>query len=297
MEIQGIIVPVLTPMWADESICEEELRREVDRMIQAGVHGIFPCGTNGEGYILSAEEKLRVIQVCVEQARGRVPVYAGTGCVSTGETVALSQRAEEIGADALSVITPSFAAASQEELVTHYRQVAASVHLPIVLYNIPMRTGNMLQPATVEKLSQVENIRAVKDSSGSFNNILQYIALTRQRKDFSVLSGNDALILWTVLAGGRGGVSGCANVFPRNMVSIYEYAVTGNWTKAQQAQENIRPFRECFRFGNPNTIVKTAARLMGHPVGPCRAPFNQLSAQGMEALERALQTMQEKGID
>lgn len=297
MNIHGIIVPVLTPMREDESIDEEQLRLEVDRLIQAGVHGIFPCGTNGEGYILSADEKLKVIRICVEQARGRVPVYAGTGCVSTRETVSLSRQAEEAGADALSVITPSFAAASQDELITHYRTIASSVRLPIVLYNIPMRTGNALQPSTVEALSRIENIQAVKDSSGSFDNILQYLAVTRWRPDFSVLSGNDALILWTILAGGRGGVAGCANVFPHNMVSIYNKAVSGDLSGARQAQENIRPFRSCFRFGNPNTIVKTAVRLMGRPVGPCRAPFNQLSKQGMAELTDVLKTMREKGID
>lgn len=296
MDIKGIIVPILTPMNEDESINESGLRQEVDRLIQSGVHGIFPCGTNGEGFILSHEEKERVISVCVDQAKGRVPVYAGTGCISTRETVELSLRAQEVGADALSIITPSFAAASQEELKSHYQTIAKSVHLPIVLYNIPMRTGNALQPATVEALSHIENIRAVKDSSGSFDTILQYIAVTRYRSDFSVLSGNDALILWTILAGGRGGVAGCANVFPRNMVSIYEQAVAGNLDQAMHAQENIRPLRACFRFGNPNTIIKMAAGLLGYPVGPCRAPFNQLSPQGLEALKEALHHLRKEGV-
>jgi len=296
MEIRGIIAPILTPMREDESIYEEQLRLEVDWLIRAGMHGIFPCGTNGEGYILSAEEKLRVIRVCVEQAAGRVPVYAGTGCISTRETVELSLRAQEAGADALSIITPSFAVASQDELIVHYREIARQVKLPIVLYNIPSRTGNALHPATVGALSRVENIQAVKDSSGNFDAILQFIATTRWRSDFSVLSGNDALILWTLLAGGRGGVSGCANIFPANMVSIYNWVLAGDLEKARQAQESIRPFRSCFRYGNPNTVVKAAARLMGRLVGPCRAPFNQLSDEGMAVLKETLHALTKKGV-
>lgn len=296
MEIKGIIVPVLTPMHEDESIHEEQLRLEVERMIEAGANGIFPCGTNGEGFILTQEEKLRVIRACVAQSHGRVPVYAGVGCISTQETVALAQQAEEIGADALSVITPFFAAASQEELVTHFRRVAESVHIPLVLYNIPMRTGNALQPETVRRLSDVPNIAGVKDSSGSFDTILQYLAATRERKDFAVLSGNDGLILWTLLAGGKGGVSGCANVFPRTMVAIYERAMAGDWEGAKEAQEAIRPFRACFRYGNPNTIVKYAVNLLGRPVGPCRAPFRQLCDQGVEVLKKTLAEMSREGM-
>ncbi len=296
MDIKGIIVPVVTPMHADETIHEEQLRLEVERLIEAGVHGIFPCGTNGEGYILTREEKLQVIRACVSQCRGRVPVYAGVGCISTRETVALARAAEEAGADALSVITPSFAAASQEELLTHYRRVAESVGIPLVLYNIPKRTGNALLPETVRRLSEVDNIRAVKDSSGAFDNILAYLAAVRGREDFSVLSGSDGLILWTLLAGGQGGVSGCANVFPHTMTAIYERAMAGDIQAAREVQEAIRPFRDCFRYGNPNTVVKQAMNLQGRPVGPCRAPFNQLPEQGMEALRQALAQMRKEGI-
>lgn len=294
-EIQGIIVPILTPMNADESVNEAELRRQIDRLIDAGVSGIFPFGTNGEGYILSEQEKEQVLAVCVEQTAGRVPVYAGTGCISTKDTIRQSRRAKELGADVLSIITPSFAAASQEELYEHYRAVAGAVELPILLYNIPARTGNALAPATVERLSEIDNIVGVKDSSGNFDNMLQYIERTRKR-DFAVLSGNDSLILWTLLAGGKGGVAGCANVFPKNMVAIYRRFMEGDMTGAREAQDAIRPFRDCFRFGNPNTIVKAAVAMLGYPVGKCRAPFNRLSSEGEAAVRKALDMLQAKGV-
>ncbi len=294
-DIKGIIVPILTPMHEDESVNEQELRNQIDRLIDAGVHGIFPFGTNGEGYILSEQEKEQVLAVCIDQVKGRVPVYAGTGCISTRDTIRLSKKAAQMGADVLSIITPSFAAASQNELIEHYRAVADSVELPILLYNIPARTGNALAPATVEKLSAIPNIVGVKDSSGNFDNILQYIERTRD-SGFTVLSGNDSLILWTLLAGGKGGIAGCANVFPHNMVSIYESWKTGDIAAARKAQDAIRPFRNCFRFGNPNTIVKTATAMLGYPVGKCRAPFNGLSAEGVAAVQDALELLAGQGV-
>lgn len=296
-EIKGIIVPILTPMHEDETVNYEELVNQIERLIAAGVHGIFVFGTNGEGYILDEEEKAEIIRVAVKTVNGRVPVYAGTGCVSTRDTIRMSQKAKELGADVLSIITPSFAAASQEELIRHYETVANAVDMPILLYNIPARTGNALAPATVQKLSQVANIVGAKDSSGNFDNILQYIEKTRGGdKPFTVLSGNDSLILWTLLAGGQGAIAGCANVFPHTMVSIYEKFIAGDLEGARKAQDSIRPFRDIFKFGNPNTIVKTAVKELGYPVGLCRAPFNSLSPAGLDALRKALQTCRDNGL-
>ena len=295
IQIKGIIPPILTPMNEDESINTEELRRQVNRQIESGVHGLFPFGTNGEGYILSAEEKELVLKTVVEETNGRVPVYAGTGCIGTKETIKQSLMAKSVGADILSIITPSFAAASQEELYVHYKTVAQEVDLPIVLYNIPARTGNKLLPETVARLSRIDNIVGVKDSSGDFDNMLKYLELTKE-EDFIVLSGNDSLILPCLKSGGVGGIAGCANVYPKTMVSIYEKYVAGDIEGAEQAQESIATFRACFKYGNPNTIVKTAAALLGYPVGRCRAPFNQVPPEGVEALKKVLEENKAKGM-
>lgn len=298
IELKGIISPILTPMHEDESINFEELRNQVDRMIDNGVHGIFPFGTNGEGYILSAEEKRAVLEVVVEQTAGRVPVYAGTGAISTKETIEQSKMAQEVGADVLSIITPSFAAASQEEIYTHYKTVAEAVDLPIVLYNIPARTGNAIAPATVARLAQIDNIIGAKDSSGNFANILGYIEAGKSKTNgkFYTLSGNDQLIIWTLLAGGTGGIAGCANVYPQTMASIYDLFVEGKIDEAKVANESIQTFRNCFKYGNPNTVVKTAAALLGNNVGKCRAPFNQLPEEGIEALKKVLEENKAKGM-
>lgn len=298
IELKGIITPILTPMRDDESVNLDELRNQIERLIEGGVHGIFPFGTNGEGYILSYDEKIDVLKTTIEQVKGRVPVYAGTGCISTKETIQLSKAAQELGADVLSIITPSFALASQKELYDHYAAVAKEVDLPIVLYNIPARTGNKLLPETVEKLARdVDNIIGAKDSSGDWDNLKEYIHRTKNLdKKFFVLSGNDALILPALKEGGTGGIAGCSNVYPHVLSSIYDLFQEGKLEEAQQAQDSIADFRAVFQYGNPNTVVKTAVKLLGYPVGDCRRPFNYLPKEGIDALNAVLAANKEKGM-
>ena len=198
----------------------------------------------------------------------------------------------------MSVIVPYFAAASQDELYDHYKAVAESVKLPVVLYNIPARTGNALAPATVARLAKdIPNIMGAKDSSGNFDNMKQYIELTQDiGKDFSVLSGNDSLILPALMFGGKGGIAGCANVFPHTMVEIYKAFKAGDIERAKKVQDSIRIFRNCFKYGNPNTLVKIAAGLLGDPVGPCRRPFSKITPEGMEALKKTLEQCKANGL-
>ena len=203
--------------------------------------------------------------------------------------------ARDAGADVLSIITPSFAAASQQELYDHYRAVAEAVDIPVVLYNIPARTGNALAPETVARLSRIENIVGAKDSSGNWDNMKAYLDGTRG-SGFAVLFGNDGLILDCLKNGGRGGVAGCANVYPRTMASIYDCFAAGDLEKAQEYQASIASFRACFKYGNPNTVVKTAVALLGYDVGKCRAPFNQLPEEGVAALRQVLRENAEKGM-
>lgn len=290
LEIKGIIPPVVTPMNPDESVNIAELRNQVERQIQGGVHGIFPFGTNGEGYILSLKEKEEILEATIDQVKGRIPVYAGTGCISTRDTVYMSKRAEALGADVLSIITPSFALASQKELYDHYAEVAKAVSIPIVLYNIPARTGNKILPETVAKLAKdVDVILGAKDSSGDRANLLAYIQQTQDLgKAFSVLAGNDGNILFCLENGGKGGIAGRANLWPHTVASIYDYFVAGEQEKAEEAQNAIATLQRVFKYGNPNTIIKKAVNLMGYPVGDCRKPFNYLCEEGIEELKAVL---------
>lgn len=297
--IKGIITPIVTPMNpADESLNIPELRNQIERQIAGGVHGLFPFGTNGEGYILSLKEKEEVLEATIDQVKGRVPVYAGTGCISTRDTVYMSKRAEKMGADVLSIITPSFALASQKELYDHYCEVAKHVNIPIVLYNIPARTGNKLLPETVAKLAKdVDVIMGAKDSSGDLDNLYAYIEQTRDiGKDFSVLAGNDGNILKCLKAGGTGGIAGRANLYPHSLASIYNYFAAGELDKAQEAQDAVATLQRVFKFGNPNTIIKKAVNLLGYPVGDCRKPFNYLCDEGVAELKAVLKENEEKGL-
>lgn len=298
VELKGIITPILTPMNADESVNLTELRNQVERLISGGVHGIFPFGTNGEGYILSENEKVEVLEATIDQVKGRVPVYAGSGLISTKDTIRMSKKAEELGADVLSIITPSFAVASQKELYDHYVEIAKHVDTPIVLYNIPARTGNKLLPETIAKLAKdVDLIVGAKDSSGDWDNLKAYITETRElEKDFYVLSGNDSLILPCLKEGGFGGIAGCSNVYPEVLSSIYNLFIDGKLEEAEVVQQSIASFRAVFKYGNPNTVVKKAVAMLGYPVGDCRRPFNYLCEEGIEALSKVLKENTDKGM-
>lgn len=297
--IKGIIVPIVTPMNKDESINFDELKKNINRLINAGVHGIFPCGTNGEAYILSKEEKIELFKKTVEYVDKRVPVYAGTGCIGTKDTIELSKTAEEIGVDVLSIITPSFAKASQFELYRHYCEIDNAVNTPILLYNIPARTGNALEPETVKKIAEdTKNVIGAKDSSGNWDNLKAYINISKNlNKEFRILSGNDSLILDALIEGGKGAIAGCANVYPKTLVSIYDYFIKEDLEKAKEAQDSIGEFRGVFKYGNPNTITKLGTKLLGNSVGDCRKPFNYLSEEGMQELKRVLKKNKENGME
>ena len=263
------------------------------------MHGIFPFGTNGEGYILNEKEKCEVLEAAIDQVKGRVPVYAGSGCISTQDTIRMSKEAEKLGADVLSIITPSFAVESQKEVYDHYVEVAKHVDTPIVLYNIPARTGNKLLPETVKKLAKdVDLIIGAKDSSGDWDNLKAYITETRELdKKFYVLSGNDSLILPALKEGGVGGIAGCSNVYPHVLSSIYNLFKEGKLEEAEAAQDSIASFRAVFKYGNPNTVVKKAVAMLGYPVGDCRRPFNYLCDEGVEALAKVLKENADKGMN
>lgn len=297
-DIRGIIPPILTPMNEDESLNLEELRRQTERLLVGGVHGLFPFGTNGEGYILSEQEKYQILEVMVDQVKGRVPIYAGTGCISTRDTIRQSVQAEKLGADALSIITPSFGAASQKELYDHYVAVAKHVNIPIILYNIPPRTGNKLLPETVRDLIRdVDVIVGAKDSSGDIENLKAYIRLTKElSKESAILAGNDGAILTCLKEGGSGGIAGRANIWPATVASIYDKFVAGDLEGAQAAQDAIAVLQTVFKFGNPNTIIKKAVQMLGYPVGSCRAPFNYVPEEGIAALRSVLDENAAKGL-
>ena len=285
--IKGIIPAMLTPFDENQEINEPVIRQLVNHLLSGGVQGIFALGTNGEFFVLNDDEKVKVASIVIEEVKGRVPVIIGTGAVSTRETIRLSKRMEALGADCLSVITPYFNALTQKEVIYHYRALADSVSLPITMYNIPARTGVSLAPATVAELAKVPNIMGVKDSSGNYDNILQYIELTRD-EHFGVYAGTDSLILWTLLAGGVGAVAATANMFPRLVVSIYENWLKGDMNAAKKAQAKLRAIRNAGSMGSLPSVFKAAVNLLGIPVGSPRLPVLPLTDQQIEQLKGIL---------
>lgn len=286
LTFKGIVPALITPMTRDEEVDEAGLRTLVDRLIDAGVHGLFVLGTNGEFISLSEAEKLRVARIAVEQANGRVPVIAGTGAYATREVIALNSKMQDQGVDGLSVITPYFNGATQPELFRHYDSIARATSLPVMLYTIPAKTGVQLNVDTVRRLAEIPNIRGIKDSGGDFDRLLQLINL--RRDDFAVFTGTDSMILWTLMAGGDGAVAATTNAVPSVVMSIWNHFHQGDIAAARRAQEALRPLRDAFALGTLPVVLKTAAGLLGMPAGPARSPVLPLDEAALERLKKAI---------
>ncbi|HHE72669.1 MAG TPA: 4-hydroxy-tetrahydrodipicolinate synthase [Chloroflexi bacterium] len=287
IKIEGIIPAMVTPMRADEDLNLEVLSKLTDHLIAAGVHGLFATGSQGEAYALTRDERQRVWETAVAATRGRVPVYAGTGAITTREAVILTKLAERVGVDAVSLITPYFIYPSQDELIRHYLTVADATSLPVLLYNNPGRTGGVsLAPETVVHLAKHPNIVGVKDSSGDLSLTLEYIRRTDE--DFAVLMGRDTLILAGLMMGARGAIAATANVAPELVVRIYEAWRCGDWTEARLAQAQLAPLRQAFGLGTFPGVVKEAMTMLGLPVGPARAPVAPLSPERRQQLRQVV---------
>lgn len=294
IRVEGIIPAMVTPFDDNGKIHEAVLRRMVRRFLEAGVSGLFCLGTNGEFFALSEDEKVRVTEIVADEAGGKVPVYAGTGAISTEETVRVASLLERAGADALSVITPYFLSFTQQELYEHYARIAESTQLPIVLYNIPSRTSNTLQPNTVARLAEIPNIVGLKDSSGSFDLILQYIEKTPET--FAVLAGTDSLILATLMAGGKGAVAATANVFPAEVVSIYRHWKEQRFSEAEDAQRLLRDLRSSFSLGTLPSVLKAVLVEIGIPVGPARRPVAPLTDSALAHVKEMVASYERRGL-
>ncbi|MCZ0106960.1 4-hydroxy-tetrahydrodipicolinate synthase [Bacillus licheniformis] len=290
---KGIYPAMLTPLTEDQSIDESALKQLTNHLIDAHVHGLFALGTNGEFHMFNTEDKLKVAEIIIQETAGRVPVMVGSGGNSTEEAIWLSKEMERLGADALSVITPFFIPPTQEEAAVHYKTIAASVSLPVLLYNIPSKTGFHLDPETVAELAKVDNIVGIKDSSGNFENIQQYIEQTKN-EDFSVFAGTDSLIFKTLQAGGAGAVAATANMLPDIVTSIYHHWAEGETEKAEAAQMELQPLRDTFRLGTIPAALKKAVELYSIPVGPPKAPVKELTGPALLEVEKMVASYQSK---
>jgi len=269
---KGIIVAMVTPFDCNGEINEPVVIALVERFISNGVAGIFILGTNGEFYALSREEKLTMMKLTLKAASGRIPVCAGTGCINTEETVALSCEAKKIGVDALSLITPFYMSFTQNEVVTHYKRIADKVDMPIILYNMPRHTNINIAPDGLRELAAVGNIIGIKDSSGSLDNMKSYIEVTKDM-DFSVLSGSDSLILSALESGASGAIAATANLIPEIDVAIYNNFLSGNYEDAKHFQDSIEILRLLTKKGTGPSVLKRSLVLSGIDVGIAKSPI------------------------
>ncbi len=265
----GSGVAIVTPMKADGSVNYEKYRELIEWQIESGTDAIIACGTTGESSTLTHEEHIGVMRAAVEQAAGRIPVISGTGSNDTAYCIELSQEAEKLGADALLLVTPYYNKTSQRGLVAHYTAVADAVNLPILLYNIPSRTGVDIKPETVAALSKHPNIVAVKEANGNISSAAQVAALC----DIDIYSGNDDQIVPLLSLGGKGVISVMANVEPRRTHDIVAKWMAGDVEGSRALQLELLELANAM-FMDVNPIpVKEAMNLMGLDVGECRLPL------------------------
>jgi len=291
VKFQGIVPALITPMTATEEVDEAGLRTLIERLIESGVHALFVLGTNGEFIALNEAEKLRIAKIAVDQARSRVPVIAGTGAYATRDVIDLNSKMLDVGVDAVSVITPYFNGATQQELFTNYQPRQRATTLPVMLYTIPAKAGVTLNVDTVRRLAEIPNIRGIKDSGGDFDRLLQLINLRRDQ--FAVFTGTDSMILWTLIAGGDGAVAATTNAVPGVVTSIWKHFQAGDIAAARKAQESLRALRDAFALGTMPVVLKTAAEMLGLPAGPARSPAQPLDANARARLEQALAVYRE----
>jgi len=288
MQIRGIIPPVATPMQANEDLDLPRLRWFLDRLIAGGVHGVFVLGTNSEFYALDENEKQQVIATTVAHVRRRVPVYAGTGAETTREAIRLTKMAEREGVDGVSVITPYFVNPAQQEIYDHYRRIAESTSLPVVLYNNPGTCGGVkIDVDTVARLAEIPSILAIKDSSGDLQNTIEYTRVVPDR--FAVLQGRDTLICPALLFGARGAVPATANIAPSLVVEIYEAFLRGDLAATKAAQLRLNPLRLALNLGTAPGGVKAALALLGEGIGPSRAPIAPLPPEKQQRMRAVLE--------
>ena len=286
---KGIIPAMVTPITSDGKINVGALRKLTNYLIEGDVHGLFPVGSQGEFYALTFEEKKKVIEVVVEETRGRVPIYAGTGAITTREAIALTQMAEAAGVSAVSVLTPYFIHPNEAELFEFYSAIAKATRLPVLLYNNPGRTGVTISANFVVRASQVENIVGIKDSSGDLTLTAEYIRRTDEK--FSVLAGRDTLIYGTLCYGGKGAIAATANVAPKVIVEIYEAFKAGDWKRSLEAQFRLAPLRLAFDLGTFPVVIKEALNLIGIDAGIGIPPVGGISPKAREELREILKNM------
>ena len=284
---KGSFVAMITPFTKSGKVDEKGINELVEFHIKNGTDGIVPCGTTGESPTLSHEEHKRVVEITIKAVSGRIPVIAGTGSNSTWEALELTSHAKEAGADGALIVVPYYNKPTQKGLYMHYKKIAESVDIPIVVYNVPGRTGVNLLPETLAKLAELKNIVAVKEASGDLEQMTQIIELCGD--NITLLSGDDKLILPVLSIGGKGVISVVANIIPADVANVVREFEQGNYQTAQNIFiSKVYPLSSAMFYETNPIPVKTSAQLMGLPAGNLRLPLAPMSDDNLAKLKSDL---------
>lgn len=290
MQFTGCGTALVTPFQLDFSLDEGALRKLIQRQIRGGVDFLVPCGTTGENPTLARREHLRVVEIALQEANGKIPVLAGAGGYNTQEVAGMARELEVLGADGLLSVTPYYNKPTQEGLYQHYRAITRATRLPIILYNVPGRCGTNLEPATVTRLVAIENIVGIKEASG---NISQMAMLANSvPDDFVILAGDDAIALPLFALGGRGVISVASNEIPAEMAQLCRYGLSGKFAEARAIHCRYLPLME-INFVESNPIpVKAALALMGLLNPVWRLPMVAPKVENLERIRAILESLE-----
>ena len=288
LAVHGVVPPTITAFDGDESVDHETTAAHARFVVDRGVHGVFPLGTNGEFALLSADERNAVVETVVDAVDGDVPVIAGVGAPSTRVTVEGARHAEEVGADGVVVVTPYYYPLDGRGAVEHYRRVAEAVDVPLYVYHIPSKTGNSLSLSTLDELAGIENVAGFKDSSKDVPWLGQAIDA---HPDLSFLSGSDSLLVPGLDLGCSGMVSAVANAFPELVVNLYDAYDAGDGARAKERQSEVYRVRSAMKRGPYMAGVKSALSLRGFDAGPLRGPLRRMDDADERELESDLRDL------
>jgi 4-hydroxy-tetrahydrodipicolinate synthase len=289
-DFSGCHVPFVTPFKDDFSLDEDGLRRLVNYLIEEEkVDGLVPCGTTGESPTLDHAEHNKVIEITVKETRGRVPVIAGTGSNSTQEAIVMTRHAEEAGADATLQVGPYYNKPTMDGMLAHFEAIAKNTKLPVLIYNIPGRTGKNIEPQIIVQLSQIDNIVGLKDACADLGQTMEIIAGTKRKgKTFYVLSGEDALTYSMMSLGGDGAISAVANVIGREYTQMCRLMKEGQSAEALEIHYRTLPLVKTLFIETNPVPVKEAMQMMGLPAGPPRLPLVPMKPANRERLRQDL---------
>jgi 4-hydroxy-tetrahydrodipicolinate synthase len=290
MKVEGCITPVVTPFDSNEDVDEEALKGIVDYLVKGGANGLFAAGTAGAFYLMTPEERKRVIDVVVQKSNGRIPVYAGTGGITVRENLDIANHAKDVGANAVVILTPYYVKVEDEELFQYFTAFANKIDMQVILYNNPPRSGNNISPALLERIvKENSNVIAIKDSSGDLAQYGEYVAKVGRK--ISLVSGKDELMLASLTMGGNGVVSATSNVVPELVSQIFTLFNKGDIKKAQEIQSRCSMLKKSFGGAAYPAPILAALDLVGIRSGKPRLPVLPIGNEQKEKIRQALKTI------